>query len=603
MATFTSFKYSLVVIDHAMIEFIRARHGSTTLRHGRYFIVEWGDTVCAINATQGNPVYAVDESGEDLRHHMGTRAEFNNFIKLLTLASEGRALVLLPSTLQRLAEIDSYELRRVLHTLYAKRVGAPTFASASSTIADRIARLVASRFEREIPNWRTRDHTIIRKSFGLSPEKFMRIRVAAKRLDKYIKGAIKDHDWTDVAEEIRMYERVCGSGAFHLSIDVLEHFNELAEDDGYIQRLDCGHVDDRDNAHFDVGRRGRDDVCCACFDDEYVYVEDEDAYWHSNDAYYHDSDGNYYSYEEGDDDDDEDEEDDDGLMSYTTNVLGILNPDRDIKSRHFGEFLLGVELEMCAGRDYTVQEASEDVREELGQDYCITKSDGSLPSDGFEVVTAPRGLTEHIKRFKDWDIKPSYRAWNSGQCGLHVHIDSRAFNALTLGKFIQFINADDNADFIRKVAGRHPLRDDQARHYCASESQTILTNPKTALKGKDSSRYRMVNTAGLDRSEMRRLGMDVDHCNGGKFNTVELRIFRASLKKERLLSQIEFTHAAVMFCRTASMRDLTEAAFKSWLSKRTGSYPSLVKWYEVVPKKKANPNATVAVSSDESVSA
>jgi hypothetical protein len=352
-----------------------------------------------------------------------------------------------------------------------------------------------------------------------------------------------------------------------------------------------------------VGRRGRDDVCCYCFDEEYVYVEDEDAYWHQDDAYYHDSDGHYYSYEECDDDDDEDEEDDDGLMGYSTNVLNILNADRTIKSSHFGEFLMGVELEMCAGRDYRVHEASEDVREELGQDYCITKSDGSLPSDGFEVVTAPRGLAEHIKRFKDWDIKPSYRAWNSGQCGLHVHIDSKAFNALTLGKFIQFINADDNADFIRKLAGRHPLRDDQARHYCASESQTILTNPKTALKGKDSSRYRMVNTAGLERSEMRRLGMDTNTCNGGKFNTVELRIFRASLKKERLLSQIEFTHAAVMFCRTASMRDLTEAAFKSWLSKRTGFYPALAKWYEVAPKKKANPNATVAVSSDESVSA
>jgi len=603
MATFTSFKYGYLVINHSMIEFIRARHGSTTLRHGRYFIVEWDNNVCAINATQSNPVYAVDESGEDLQHYMGTRAEFNNFINLLTLACEGEPLCLFPSTLPQLAEMDTYELRRVLLTLYAKRLGAPTYSSLPNHIANRIARLVASRFEREIPNWRTRDHTIIRKGQGLSPEKFMRIRVTGARLNNFIKGAIKDHDWTDVAKEIRMYERVCRDNEFQLDDEVLERFNTLAEDEGYIQRRDCGHVDDRDNAHFDVGRRGRDDVCCACFDDEYVYVEDEDAYWHTDDAYYHDSDGNYYSYEEQDDDDDEDEEDDDGLMGYSTNVLNILNPDRDIKSSHFGEFLMGVELEMCAGRDYTVREASEDVREELGQDYCITKSDGSLPSDGFEVVTAPRGLTEHIKRFKDWDIKSSYRAWNSGQCGLHVHIDSRTFNALTLGKFIQFINADDNADFIRKVAGRHPLRDDQARHYCASESQTILANPKTALKGKDSSRYRMVNTAGLERSEMRRLGMDTDTCNGGKFNTVELRIFRASLKKERLLSQIEFTHAAVMFCRTASMRDLTESAFKTWLSKRTGSYPSLAKWYEVAPKKKANPNATAAVSSDESVSA
>ena len=67
---------------------------------------------------------------------------------------------------------------------------------------------------------------------------------------------------------------------------------------------------------------------------------------------------------------------------------------------------------------------------------------------------------------------------------------------------------------------------------------------------------------------------------------MELRIFRASLKKERLLAQIEFTHAAVTFCRTASWHQLSGDDFKAWLA--TGAalqYKNLARWFGVrVPK-------------------
>jgi hypothetical protein len=73
----------------------------------------------------------------------------------------------------------------------------------------------------------------------------------------------------------------------------------------------------------------------------------------------------------------------------------------------------------------------------------------------------------------------------------------------------------------------------------------------------------------------------MDNSYNGRYNTVELRIFRASLKKERLLAQIEFTHASVMFCRVASWRDLNGTSFVKWLKTVAGQYPALVKWYGV----------------------
>ena len=361
---------------------------------------------------------------------------------------------------------------------------------------------------------------------------------------------------------------------------ILSAFAALEDFDLGIVHCDCGHYESEDNTH-DV----RNDTWCdSCFSDDAVFCEDENEYWPRDDCYYSESRDAYYSYDrdgDGDDDDDDDRESrNQPIMSYSTNVLHVIDLPSGITSSHFGEFTMGIELEMTSG-DNDTNEAAELVRSRLGSSYCIIKSDGSLPHNGFEVVTTPQGLAKHIEVFKAWEIDPAYRAWNTGKCGMHVHIDSRAFTQLTVGKFLMFINSSGNVDFIRKIAGRHPSVDEQARSYCAAEHQSVLANPKTAVKGKSGERYRMVNMCNLGSREAKRLGLSMDNSYNGKYNTVELRIFRASLKKERLLAQIEFTHASVMFCRVASWRDLNGTSFVKWLKTVAGQYPALVKWYGV----------------------
>jgi hypothetical protein len=373
------------------------------------------------------------------------------------------------------------------------------------------------------------------------------------------------------------------NGYSDASSHVENAFNAISDmGDMDIVHCDCGHYEDVNNTH-DV----RNDTWCdACFDDDAVYCEDNGEYWPRDDAFYSEVRDAYYTYDrdsedDGDDDDyDSDNDRNQPIMSYSTNVLHVLDNPSGITSSHFGEFTMGIELEMTSG-DNDTNESAESVRSRLGSSYCIIKSDGSLPHNGFEVVTSPQGLAKHIEVFKAWEIDPAYRAWNTGKCGMHVHIDSRAFTQLTVGKFLMFINSSGNVDFIRKIAGRHPSVDDQARSYCAAEHQSILANPKTAVKGKSGERYRMVNMCNLGSREARRLGLSMDNSYNGKYNTVELRIFRASLKKERLLAQIEFTHASVMFCRVASWRDLNGTSFVKWLKTVAGQYPALVKWYGV----------------------
>jgi len=407
------------------------------------------------------------------------------------------------------------------------------------------------------------------------PQHFLRARNLYRDLGKLVALAIKNDDTVPV-EQFLMDD--CKDRAGVDQVALLQAIKGDTSLELSITECDCGHLEYDSETH--TVNSCQDAWCRTCFEEDAVYIENRDEYWSRDDAYYHESDGCYYSYEEEDEDEDEDDnQDKDSLMSYSTNVLNYLSKDTTINSSPHGEFLMGIEFEMETKEGCSVNDAVSDVRDQLGEEYCVCKSDGSLGSYGLEIVTAPRGLAEHIKRFKGWDAKAYYRAWDTKRCGLHVHIDSHAFTQMTLGKFLMLINSETNVDFIRKIAGRHPNTDDQARSYCASEHQSILVNPKKAVKDKSHERFRMVNLQNLSYKESKRLtGLSAYH---GEYDTVELRIFRASLLKPRMLAQIEFTHACVNFCRVASWRDLNQPSFIKWLKTVSSLYPNLADWYGV----------------------
>lgn len=363
----------------------------------------------------------------------------------------------------------------------------------------------------------------------------------------------------------------------------------VAEEIGSAARLRaCGHFHVE---AYDVRVEGSMELWCEnCRDSDARYAEDVGEWRPTGELFYSERRDEWFTYDiDADEDEDEDDDlehevdrnGDPAIYDYSTNVSRILRKDVTIKSSPYGDFLMGLELELTTGTSPRSRvTAAKEIRKQLGLDYCIFKSDGSLPEDGIELVTAPRGLREHITILSKWNIDPGYRAWDTNRCGLHVHIHSRAFTEMTLGKFLMFINLDTNADFIRKLAGRHPFTDTWAARYCAQEGMEVLENPKAAVKGKSNERYRMINVQNLGRQEAERLGLD-PHSYGGRYDTIELRVFKASLKKERMLAQVEFAHAAVMFCRVASYRDLSGGMFLKWLRTNTALYPHLADWYGV----------------------
>lgn len=407
----------------------------------------------------------------------------------------------------------------------------------------------------------------------------------AEQLRFALNGDIDEDELGQAIDLLNLVARYSSS----LRDRLLDHWNAAVSSDMELCRASCGHIcRDHDTHDTHDGY-----VCEDCFNDRYVHCEDTDEYHQRDNVYYHEEDDVYRTYEDTSDGNLYSA----GRLSNWGSSTDDLMHDKSFVPSHHGDFTMGIELEVEATRQryLRVQEAHADLNGGSSKKlYAMFKSDGSLSSEyGFEIVTAARRMGDHIAKFKGWN-PTNLRSWDDGNCGMHVHIDSRAFTGLTLGKFLMFYNMPENMEFIRDIAGRHPSKDSGAASYAQAISDSATVNPVVCKDpDENESRYRMVNVTNLTGDEQSRLGIEVERNSKGNYSTVEVRIFRGTLRKDRLLAQIEFAHASVAFCRVASWQELDGEAFKYWLSKTEG-YPHLRRWFGV--NRARNKNYTTAAN-------
>ena len=217
---------------------------------------------------------------------------------------------------------------------------------------------------------------------------------------------------------------------------------------------------------------------------------------------------------------------------------------------------MGFELEVESnGNDYN---GPEYVYSVLG-DLAYFKEDGSL-DDGFEIVTHP--MTLAYAHAMDWSwtqglLDIGYRSWDRSSCGLHVHVDRRAFTGrLHQYSFTLLLMRNKALSYL--VAGR------QGSSYASFDKDVRAEIPKH-IKGQynNAQRYSAVNVLPTA--------------------TLEVRMFRGSLKKERVLAALEYVHSAVEYSRGArsgvgAEEYLTAPAFVQWLRVRKDLYPNLLSY-------------------------
>ncbi len=322
----------------------------------------------------------------------------------------------------------------------------------------------------------------------------------------------------------------------------------------------------------------------------------------------------------------DDEEDSDGVLDSETNVIDELhnvpwltirgeNTDQHGNGKSARPTLwLGFELEVVSRRGRW--EAVRAVREALDR-RGIVKNDGSLPDEGFEIVSLPATLAYHQTGWGDSFFATLARhahGWDEKSCGMHVHMARDALTPLQIARLQVFVNGDgqkiDNRDFIEKVAGRgsteyckhfnkrltdcapvierhEPIRPiDHDDCECASclIQREAYARALDASRGSEALRHhfrqmRKANDGKLSRvCRDRRNTERYQAINLQNDATIEWRIFQSNVSRLGFLKNLEFCHAAAKFCSDAGNTGLHTHNFLGWIDRHRGEYPNFIRW-------------------------
>lgn len=340
------------------------------------------------------------------------------------------------------------------------------------------------------------------------------------------------------------------------------------------------------NDFIDINRVDGDDRCAPCSitykeerGGEFYYCDSCDEEWHESSTQYYLGErycyncyeDNAYTCEDcgddcwsGNDHYCESNEDDDGYRENSPIHSYSYRPSPAFFGT--GKYYLGFELEVETRNSSRYEGAQ--LAQDLFGGHVYLKDDGSL-NDGFEIVTHPHTLTEYQTNFNWAGLEKlksqGLRSWNTSTCGLHVHVSREAFSVEGVRlsyeqrilkrqahelRFMKLIY--DNERQVGRIAGR------SGNHYATFQDKGNLVR-KVKQGYQENGRYSAINTENDD--------------------TLEVRVFKGSLRPERILSALEFVTASVEYTRDLPINGknnaLTWLRFTGYVAEYAETYPNL----------------------------
>lgn len=246
-------------------------------------------------------------------------------------------------------------------------------------------------------------------------------------------------------------------------------------------------------------------------------------------------------------------------------------------------YYLGYELEVEIPEEDDKYEHAEALLRQVNgsvvnHKYLYLKEDGSLDG-GFEIVTHPFTLEFHQQfdfSFLQSLMNAGATSWDTETCGFHVHISRSAFHAFTQDGRIRYSKAHElrfhtlmysNRDYFEQFAGR------VSEHYAPFSPEDdydwkLPEHMRRKVNKQERSRFQAINITNE--------------------KTIEVRIFRGTLSKERVLGNLEMVHACVEYTRNLNesvAKKLNHAGpnaydwnkFRSWITANESHYPNLNK--------------------------
>lgn len=267
----------------------------------------------------------------------------------------------------------------------------------------------------------------------------------------------------------------------------------------------CGIWTDRDEIHWDT--HNDNCYCDGCWDDR--NSDDENENW---------------KY---------------GIMEYNYTPRPVFFP-----QYVYGNLYYGIEVEIDKGG---ASNSNAKTLMQLGNDTFFCKHDGSI-NNGFEMVTHPCSIEYHMtqlpwKKVCSVAIGLGYRSHDTSTCGVHVHISREGFGTdlneqdLNIAKLLLFF--ENNWSNLVKFSRRNIRQlNDWANRYGKRHDETAMG---LLNRAKGSGKYFAVN---------------LRHPH-----TVEIRIFRGTLKVETLIASIQLMDTIVKICRETKLEDMQDVTF------------------------------------------
>jgi hypothetical protein len=193
--------------------------------------------------------------------------------------------------------------------------------------------------------------------------------------------------------------------------------------------------------------------------------------------------------------------------------------------------------------DRFLQDAGEDASSE--PTFLYLKEDGSLGSEGAEIVTMPSTFDAFRESFPfralDRWREDGARSYAYQSCGLHIHIARSAFDAPHLWRFTKW--QLKNQEYCQTVAQRSEST--YAQWTEGGRLEERACSLPEIIKGKDSNRSRYIAI------------------NFQNAKTVELRYFKGNLTEESILAKVGFVDALYFFTKSLTYQDCAQGALNS----------------------------------------
>lgn len=230
--------------------------------------------------------------------------------------------------------------------------------------------------------------------------------------------------------------------------------------------------------------------------------------------------------------------------------------------REAGELQMGLEIEVEPapnGANCSAIAASDTV-DDLGEGRLYCKPDGSLDYGGFEIVSHPGTLGHHMyvmrwKRLLKAVRKTGRRSHDARHCGLHVHVGRKELGETTadrarvirMVKVVMSLYKREMTVFSRRTSGQIDQWAPIPTYHWLSRDMTVedlRSNANYYLETYNSNhgaRYTAVNVTNE--------------------STVEIRIFRGTLKRDTLIASLQLVNNLFEWCMDHDWNDVLNSTF------------------------------------------